>query len=295
MFALREATKLGVPASPSPYYGTGLRVTIFCLQDRPLGWSTDPALLPVDVYAPEATAPSLIVCDHASNQVPERLSDLGLPQEALRRHIAWDIGAASVARRLASRLGATAVLSGVSRLVIDCNRPPGHATSICPLSDGTSVPGNHDLGREHVRLRVAEYFYPYHGAISTHLERIEGASRRVSALISIHSFTPAMDGRPRPWHVGVLWNKDPRLAVPLIAALREDGDLMVGDNQPYSGRESNYTVDVHGGSYGRPHVSIEIRQDQLASETEASQWGDRLADVMAPLLGLPENRLRRLY
>lgn len=267
---------------------SGLRHQSLCFQD-------DAASPPVEVLAPRAAEPSLIVCDHASNQVPGRLSGLGLPRDALNRHIAWDIGAATVARRLAARLGTTAVLSGVSRLVIDCNRPLGHPTSICATSDGTLVPGNHALESAQIRQRAAAYFYPYHGAISTHLGRIEEAGAGVAALIAVHSFTPAMNGQRRPWHVGILWNKDPRLALPLIEALRAGGDLVVGDNQPYSGRDSNYTVDVHGGAYGRPHVSIEIRQDQLGDDAMADRWGDRLADLLLPLLALPENRLRRFF
>jgi predicted N-formylglutamate amidohydrolase len=250
---------------------------------------------PVEVIAPKAAGPSLVVCDHASNRVPGRLCRLGLPRDALHRHIAWDIGAASVARRLAARLGTTAVLSGVSRLVIDCNRPLGHPTSICETSDGTPVPGNQALETAQVRQRAANYFYPYHGAISTHLERIEETRADVAALIAVHSFTPVLGGQPRPWHVGVLWNRDRRLAVPLIEALRADGDLVVGDNEPYSGRDSNFTVDVHGGAYGRPHVAIEIRQDQLADEEMAGRWGERLAALLMPMLALPENRSRRLY
>lgn len=250
---------------------------------------------PVEVQDPDATSPILIVCDHASNQVPRRLADLGLPPDALRRHIAWDIGAAVVARRLARRLGATAILSCVSRLVIDCNRPLGHATSICGVSDGTGVPGNCRLEEGHVRQRATDYFYPYHGAISTHLGRIETAGREAAAVIAVHSFTPEMNGQARPWHAGVLWNRDPRLAVPLIEGLRRDGDLVIGDNQPYSGRNSNYTMDLHGGSCGRPHVSIEIRQDLLGSDAMAEGWGDRLADLLAPLLAMPENRLRRMF
>jgi predicted N-formylglutamate amidohydrolase len=249
----------------------------------------------VDVFSPQAIVPRLVVCDHASNRVPSPLVDLGLPKDALNRHIAWDIGAAQVSRRLASRLGATAVLSDVSRLVIDCNRPLGHPTSICAASDGTPVPGNSGLEIEQARLRANEYFYPYHGAISIHLTRIERASAEVAALIAVHSFTPSLDGRPRPWDVGVLWNKDPRLAVPLIARLRAGGDLAVGDNKPYSGRDSNFTMDTHGSAYGRPHVSIEIRQDRLSDEAAADRWGDRLAEALIPLLALPENRRRKFY
>lgn len=250
---------------------------------------------PVVVLDPMAVGSSLIVCDHASNQVPPGLAGLGLPRDALYRHIAWDIGAAKVARRLAAQLGATAILSAVSRLVIDCNRPLGHPTSICADSDGTAVPGNRALETEHIRQRAADYFYPYHGAISTHLGRIEEARDVVAALIAVHSFTPVMAGQARPWHIGILWNQDPRLAVPLIEALRADGDLVVGDNQPYSGRDCNYTADLHGSAHGRPHVSIEIRQDLLGDDRLAEGWGDRLADLLFPLLALPENRIRTAF
>lgn len=250
---------------------------------------------PVEVRNPDAANRCLVVCDHASNRVPPRLGGLGLSPDALVRHIAWDIGAAAVARRLAARLDATAVLSRVSRLVIDCNRPLGHETSICETSDGTGVPGNRRLDESGVRQRATDYFYPYHGAISTQLGRIEADGSGTAAIVAVHSFTPRMNGRARPWHVGVLWNRDPRLAVPLIDALKADPDLVVGDNRPYSGRKANYTVDLHGGSCGRPHVSIEIRQDLLADDGMAADWGDRLADIMIPLLALPENRARRIY
>jgi predicted N-formylglutamate amidohydrolase len=239
-------------------------------------------------------APILVVCDHASNRVPAHLGNLGLAPDALGQHIGWDIGAAVVARRLADRLAATAVLSKVSRLVIDCNRPVGHPTSICPTSDGTVIPGNRELNDAQARGRAETYFYPYHGAIAAQLERIE-ATGQAAALVAVHSFTPCMAGVPRPWHVGVLWNRDPRLALPLIEGLRRDPALVVGDNEPYSGRQSNYTADLHAGACGRPHVSIEIRQDLLARDAAAQGWGDRLAELLAPLLALPENRVKRIF
>jgi predicted N-formylglutamate amidohydrolase len=249
----------------------------------------------VEVFKPDAEAAALVVCDHASNRIPMELQGLGLPGCECERHIAWDIGAAQVARRLAGRLDATAVLSTVSRLVIDCNRAPGDPTLVCGVSDGTVVPGNCDLADHAIRDRVGSYFEPYHEEISGQLRRIEQEPGCVAAVVAIHSFTPVMAGRARPWHVGVLWNRDPRLAVPLIDGLKENGQWLVGDNEPYSGRTANYTVDRHGGTSGRPHVSIEIRQDLIGEEKAASAWGDRLADILTPLLASPENRVARFY
>jgi len=228
----------------------------------------------------------LLCCDHASHHVPPALGQLGLPPEELTRHIGWDIGAAAVAQGLSRRLKATAVLSGVSRLVIDCNRPLGHPTSICAESDGTLVPGNQALSAED-RAGRAAWYHPYHAALAGQLDRLEQAGG-VAALIAIHSFTPHMGGNARPWHVGVLWNRDPRLAVPLIEALRRRGDLVVGDNEPYSGRLANHTVDTHGGAQGRPHVSIEIRQDLLAAAAGIGRWVALLAELLPPILARPE-------
>ncbi len=248
----------------------------------------------VELVDAEAEAPLLIICDHASNRIPPHMGRLGLPPAELGRHIAWDIGAASVCRRLVCRLGATAVMSTVSRLVIDCNRPPGHPTSICSVSDGTTVPGNQDLSSAEVASRTRRYFRPYHEAIRTQLNRLEKGGD-TAMLVAIHSFTPVLGGQARPWEVGILWNRDPRLALPLIDALRADCGYNVGDNEPYSGRNSNYTVDLHGDAYGRPHVSIEIRQDQISDEAGAQYWGDLLAELLACRLADPTGRRRRLF
>lgn len=238
----------------------------------------------VELFAPEALAPVLVLCDHASNHVPVDMAHLGLPADELKRHIAWDIGAAEVARRLARRLDATAVLSAVSRLVIDCNRPIGHPASICPTSDGTEVPGNKTISDAQAALRAERFYWPYHRAIAAQLARIE-AKAGMAALIAVHSFTPALRGEVRrPWHVGILWNRDGRLAEPLIDALRRHDHLCVGDNEPYSGRLCNHTTDTHGAAHGRPHVSIEIRQDEIASREGAHRWADFLADLLAPML-----------
>jgi predicted N-formylglutamate amidohydrolase len=250
--------------------------------------------MPHHLIAGAATTPLLLVCDHASNRIPAALAGLGLPAEQLTRHIAWDIGAAWVCRRLSARLSATAVLSGVSRLVIDCNRAPGDPTSIPDDSDGVLVPGNLRLDRT-AKVRRAAYLHDYHYAIANQLHRLERGGK-VAAVVSIHSFTPVMDGVARPWHVGVLWNRDPRLAVPLLEGLRARDGLTVGDNQPYSGRYGgNYTTDTHGAAHGRPHVAVEIRQDLLADPAGCHHWADVLAEILPPILARPDCRHRQAF
>ncbi len=230
--------------------------------------------------------PLLLVCDHASRAVPRALAGLGLPEAELERHIGWDIGAARVTERLAEAFGACAVLSGYSRLVIDCNRAPGDASSIPEASDGTAIPGNRGLSDAELAARIDTFFWPYHHAITRVLAAF-GHHGQVPVVLGVHSFTPRMNGFDRPWDVGVLWNHDPRLAVPLIEALRAQG-LVVGDNEPYSGRDTGYTVEAHAGSAGLPHAVLELRQDRIASEAGCREWADRLATVLPPLLARPE-------
>jgi len=233
-------------------------------------------------------APLLLTCDHASNAVPRTLKGLGLASEALAQHIGWDIGAAAVTRRLAAALDAPAVLSGYSRLVIDCNRDPADPSSIPARSDGIAVPGNCHLAPEARHARRRACFEPYHARIAAWLAA-SAAPPRVPALLSIHSFTPAMQGRARPWHVGILWNKDGRIPLPLLAALRAEPGVVVGDNEPYSAREpAGYTVRHHAEARGLPHVAIELRQDLVATDAGAAAWAVRLQAALAPILARPE-------
>ncbi|HXZ00915.1 MAG TPA: N-formylglutamate amidohydrolase [Stellaceae bacterium] len=255
---------------------------------------TGPALLgPEDPVAVElrdddARAPVLLTCDHASNAVPRSLAGLGLAPGAIEQHIGWDIGAAAVTRRLARALGAPAILSGYSRLVIDCNRDPRDPSSIPEESDGISVPGNRQLAPEARARRHQACFDPYHQAIAARLDALSAAGG-VPALLSIHSFTPVMNGFARPWQVGILWDKDQRLAVPLLAALRADPSLVVGDNEPYSAHEpAGYTLRHHGVTRGLPHLAIELRQDQIAEPDGAAAWAARLAAVLSPILARRE-------
>jgi predicted N-formylglutamate amidohydrolase len=234
------------------------------------------------------TAPVLLTCDHASRLVPASLALLGLPDGAIAQHIGWDIGAAAVTRQLAPRLDAPAILAGYSRLVIDCNRPPDDASSIPTESDGVAIPGNAGLDDAARRERRTALFEPYHAAIDAQLARI--AARGVApAVISIHSFTPRMKGVARPWHIGVLWDEEGRIAVPLLAALRAVLDpALVGDNQPYSARDPvGYTQSYHAHQRGLPHVAIELRQDLIQEVPDAVRWGALLARVLKPILATP--------
>ena len=231
---------------------------------------------PFEVVNPSGSARAVLVCDHASWAVPAALNNLGLDEAVLRRHIGWDIGAAAVTRRLAGLLDATALLAGYSRLVIDCNRPPGVPGSIPAVSDGVTVPGNQCLDDDAARARHDACFTPYHRAVGAAI-----ANAGDPAIISIHSFPPAMDGFERPWHAGVLWHGDDRLSAPLLAALRDDPTIMVGDNQPYSGRVPlPYTIPTHAEAPGRPHVAVEIRQDLIDTDHGAEAWAQRVAAAL---------------
>jgi predicted N-formylglutamate amidohydrolase len=225
--------------------------------------------------------PVLLVCDHASSLVPAALNNLGLSADDLSRHIAIDLGAAALTRALASRLAVPAVLSGYSRLVVDCNRHLHDPSAFAEVSDGTVVPGNLNLSAEARRGRADALYWPYHGAIQRALDVLGGRP----ALIALHSFTPDMGNVARPWHIGVLWDQDARLAEPLLRALRANDHLCVGDNEPYSGRHpSGYTIDAHAEARGLAHVSIEIRQDLLATSAGVDRWAALLAAALHPIL-----------
>lgn len=226
----------------------------------------------------------LLTCDHASRALPDGYGTLGIGEAALARHIGWDIGAAALTEALVKRLDAPAVLSGFSRLLVDCNRAPDDPTLICELSDGTVIGGNRGLAAEEVVRRIERFHAPYHQAIA---RQIEGMRQSVEApaIVSIHSFTPTMRGRVRPWHCGILWDKDPRLAVPLMAKLGAEPGLEVGDNQPYSGKSHvGYTMGRHGATAGLPHVLIEIRQDEIDQAAGVARWAERLARVLAEIM-----------
>lgn len=239
---------------------------------------------PFELHNEAGGRPCLLICDHASAAIPAALGDLGLDAGQRRRHIAWDIGIAEVTRHVARRLDAPAVLSGYSRLVIDCNRHLDDPTSIAQESDEVPVPGNRRLDAAARGARAEACFWPYHHAITAQITRMRGAGR-APALISLHSFTPVMQGFERPWHIGVLWNKDGRLAKPVLEGLARDPAICVGDNQPYDGRAGRgYGVAMHGEREGLPHVLLELRQDLIDTHHGAADWGERLARLFAEIL-----------
>lgn len=238
----------------------------------------DPA--PFTVVEGRGDSPFVLISDHAGQRVPAALRDLGLPQTELDRHIGWDIGIAGTTAALAARLGAWAILQTYSRLVIDCNRPVHAASSIPAISDATPIPGNRDLPDAARLQRIDEIFAPYHARIAAELDA-RAAGGAPAILVSMHSFTPAMAGIARPWHAGVLYGRDARLAHALRDALAAEGDLCVGDNQPYAVSDaSDYAVPVHGERRGLPHVAIEIRQDLIADEAGQTAWAARLARLL---------------
>lgn len=242
----------------------------------------------VEVFNPNGKAPVLILSDHSGCDIPAYLGDLGLPEEERRRHIGWDIGATDMTRRLAERLDAPAVLNHISRLVIDPNRDPGTPTSIPAVADGTFVPGNQDLSAEEKRRRMRLSFVPYHRAISRQIARLR---RRVGvpAIIAMHSFTPAMQKQWRPWEAGVLFSADDRLAQPVLERLREDSSLCIGANQPYSGEHpDSYSLQFHALRTGLPNVAFEVRQDLIATKSDAEAWADRLCKALQPSLSDPK-------
>jgi predicted N-formylglutamate amidohydrolase len=239
--------------------------------------ATDPA--PVIVKNSDGASPFLLVCDHAGRRVPAALGDLGVGAADWGRHIAWDIGAAGLTEGLGRRLDAKSIEQVYSRLVIDCNRQPGHPTSIVPRSDGTPVPGNHALGEAEKAARVVDIFLPYHNAIAAEVQRRLSLGQKL-ALVAVHSFTPVLAGASRPWQAAVLYNRDPRLGHALAEGLKARG-LMVGDNEPYRlSDDSDYTVPVHAERRGLPYLELEIRQDMIAQPAAQEEWAALLADLL---------------
>lgn len=227
----------------------------------------------------------VLVCEHASNFVPARYGKLGLSDADLQRHIAWDPGALGVARAMARELDAPLVSCAVSRLVIDCNRDPSVFDAIALKSEDTVIPGNVDLSEAERARRVHEVYEPFHAGVAAAVgaKRLDGPA----AVVGIHSFTPVYNGIQRPWHVGILFDRDESLSGPMITALREDADLVVGVNEPYSpGDRVYHTLDRHGQSQGLPSVMIEIRNDLLATPNQQEEWGMKLATILKRI-GLP--------
>lgn len=221
-------------------------------------------------------APVLLLCDHASNHVPADVH-LGIAPDLLDRHIGVDIGAGPLTRALAAALRAPAVLGTVSRLVIDLHREPDHPGLIPIESNGHPIPGNRDADRA---ARIARFYAPYHRSIHDAVSRLKPC-----LIVAIHSFTPQLEsaeaGNDRPWQVGILYNRDRRAAVPAIASLAARTALPVGDNQPYSGRQLNLTLNRHAEARGIPSFSIEVRNDAIADGDGVAAWTTIIAETIA--------------
>lgn len=228
-------------------------------------------------------SPFFLTCDHASNRVPTKLGTLGLASPEWKRHIAWDIGALGVAQRLSSLLDAPLIFQNYSRLVIDCNRPFKNPESIPTVSESTLIPANRDLSEIEISSRQDEIFKPYHVNITRLLDK-RRQENKTTVFTAIHSFTPVYKGKSRPWDIGILYDKDNRIAKPLLELLKEDKTLTVGDNQPYQvGDEHDYSTPVHGEGKGLPYVIIEIRQDHIATLQSQNDWGVKLRDFLGKL------------
>lgn len=236
----------------------------------------------------------IIIADHASNRVPEELGDLGLAAAEFRRHIAWDIGVAALARALAARLDVSAVLSRVSRLVIDANRGEDDPTLVMRLSDGAVVPGNAGVDDAERERRIAAYWRPYDAAIRATIDA-GFAAGRPPVIFSLHSYTPVWRGWARPWHCGVLWDLDPRLPDLLIERLRADPTLVVGDNEPYDGALVGDTLYRHGTQRGLAHAILEVRQDLIADAEGLAEWVERLAPILETVMARADLGEPRLF
>jgi predicted N-formylglutamate amidohydrolase len=230
----------------------------------------------------EGRSPLVIVCDHASNFIPEEYGTLGLDAAGLTRHIAWDPGALPVAERMAAALDAVLVQSCVSRLVIDCNRPLDAPDLIPSVSETTDVPGNKSLTGDERAKRIALAHAPFHDAIDEVVsERLKAG--RQTHIVSVHSFTPVYKGVRRPWHIGIIHDEDRRLAQPLIEALERMG-AVVGVNEPYSPADRvYYTLERHARSRGLPCAMIELRNDEIENIEQQKEWAGRLAGIFAAM------------
>jgi predicted N-formylglutamate amidohydrolase len=243
---------------------------------------------PVRVLREHASSDLFLTADHAGRSIPRSLGRLGVSESELDRHIGWDIGIAAITERLSATLDATAVLQTYSRLVIDCNRDPSVPSSIPEISEATPIPGNVGLSEDQRAARRDAIFAPYHARIEALLNARRDAGRR-TVYVAMHSFTPVFKGESRGMQVGILYNRDNRLALILMDLLRAEGDLTVGDNAPYAVSDiTDYGVPVHAEKRGLAHVEIEIRQDLITDEAGQTAWAERFAR----LLVAADSRLR---
>ncbi|WP_299482805.1 N-formylglutamate amidohydrolase [uncultured Roseibium sp.] len=244
---------------------------------------------PTEYIAGDLTSGVLLLCDHASNAVPSGYGDLGVAPEQFQRHIGFDIGARAVTLELAKQLEAPACMTTFSRLFIDPNRGEDDPTLIMRLSDGAVVPGNARVDASERAFRIEQYYKPYHDLVDQTIDKMMEVTAP-PVVVSIHSFTPAWRGAPRPWHATVLWDSDPRAVTPMLDGLRAQDDLVVGDNEPYDGALKNDTMYRHATRRGLAHVLLELRQDLIATDKGHSEWAHRLAPLLRRIASLPDCR-----
>jgi predicted N-formylglutamate amidohydrolase len=250
---------------------------------------------PYEIVAGNRDKGMVILGDHAMNRLPERYGRLGLPETAFARHIAYDIGVEGLCRALSKALDVPAVLGGFSRLLIDPNRGEDDPTLIMKISDGAIIPGNHPISDEEWNHRIAAFHRPYHNAVSAEIAAVEQATATAPLVLSMHSFTPAWKGVPRPWHASVLWDSDERAVLPLLAKLRTHDDLVIGDNEPYDGALRGDTMYRHCMVKGIPHALLEVRQDLIGDERGIAEWAERLAPIFAQMNADPMLHEYTLY
>ena len=235
---------------------------------------------PFDIVEGDRKRGIVLVADHARRDLPEDYGSLGLPAAEFDRHIAYDIGVEAVTRELAAALDVPAVLANFSRLLIDPNRGEDDPTLIRQLYDGTVISGNYPMAAKERERRLDDFYRPYHDAVGAMIASVAQASGKAPFILSVHSFTPVMQGVIRPWHVGILWDLDDRAARPLIDMLAGGPALTVGDNEPYDGALRGDTMYRHAIVNGFAHALVEIRQDLIASDADARAWAGRLAPIV---------------
>ncbi|MGX5826155.1 N-formylglutamate amidohydrolase [Mesorhizobium sp. 43Arga] len=250
---------------------------------------------PFDIVEGDRKRGIVLLADHGRRDLPDDYGSLGLPAAEFDRHIAYDIGVEAVTRELAGLLDVPAVIANFSRLLIDPNRGEDDPTLIRQLYDGTVVPGNYPIAPEERERRLDRFYRPYHDAVGAVIASVAQASGRAPFIFSVHSFTPVMQGRQRPWHVGILWDIDDRVARPLIDMLAQDKTLIVGDNEPYDGALRGDTMFRHAIVNGYAHALIEIRQDLIADQKGALAWAERLAPIVDAIDRRPDIHAVKIF
>ncbi|TJW16115.1 MAG: N-formylglutamate amidohydrolase [Mesorhizobium sp.] len=250
---------------------------------------------PFDIVEGDRRRGIVLLADHARRDLPEEYGSLGLPAAEFDRHIAYDIGVETVTRELAAMLGVPAVVANFSRLLIDANRGEDDPTLIRQLYDGTIVPGNYPIASEEREKRLDRFYRPYHDAVDAMIASVAHASGHAPFILSVHSFTPVMQGFVRPWHVGILWDLDDRVARPLIDMLAADKNLVVGDNEPYDGALRGDTMFRHAIVNGFAHALVEIRQDLIADRKGALDWAERLEPIVDAVNHRPDIHVVKIF